>query len=363
MVVVGPLTLIFDDDPTVVSIAAPLVCAAWYAAYMPYVLARFAERPPKRVERRGMGFCALAFAELRSELRDLLQYPEAVKYLVMCCVLGNNCLGVLITLVAPYALTGLGLFPFSVVLIAVAVRATHGAPLPVHSAHGAPLTIAALRGAQVAVLLIGTGLSLGFRYIVERRLLTFKQMWVIIYVDALLITTLTPLLTHKDHPHDQNLFILVALAGVLGALGLLWYYAIGWAAASHARRTPPSAFGAHCTASSAFRSQCTAPGAFGAQCTTEIAALCVLQVDRLPRAHPAGPRGAVRRPLHVLDERLLLGRADGVRRRGRGHQQPPVRLRHRLDLGGARLAAPLHDRLREGQARGPQGEGRREQPG
>jgi len=172
-------------------------CGTWYLVSMPCILSMFREHPAKRVDEKKRGVIARTFQELVAGFVELLQYPEAAKYLIalMCAQFGGPMFVTLISTYGPYVMERSGLY----------------------------ISIIGL-----CVLVLGTPGSLTFAQLHKRGKIGFKATFIVIICLNILIGALIPLLA--TGPDFTSYLLALALAGGLGAISISWFYSVSWPA-------------------------------------------------------------------------------------------------------------------------------------
>ena len=186
---------LFLSDPSIWSMIAAGLCAAWFITMMPLILRRFTEHGASRTNEAGTNIVVLTFTEIIKEFYNLTKYPEAFKFLI-AHVLSQFGGPVVVTLVSTYLPGQL-------------------------ERSGIQVSIVAL-----IVLLLGIGATLCLASLRKKGRLSFKICWFIVLTLSILIGTLVPLIANKA---DFTSYLMVLLlAGVLGAVSISWFYSIGW---------------------------------------------------------------------------------------------------------------------------------------
>lgn len=180
------------------AIFATAVCGVWFGIFMPVSLLRLRAHPAKRTDPSGRSMVVRTFAELRAQCAALCSsYPEAAKYLLAHTLCGNGG-PVMVTLITAYGAAVLERSSFYITIIAL------------------------------AVLLVGiTGAQL-FAQCSKRALLSFKQMWALVFALFIAIGILVPVLA--TGPDLGSYIFCVLLAGVFGAYAFSWFYSMGFSA-------------------------------------------------------------------------------------------------------------------------------------
>jgi len=162
------------------------------------VLRMLREHPARRERPPASSVCVATFGELWRQLRALLKYPEACKFL-FAHVLAQFGGPVFITLISTYGPSQLGIVDDSIKLAAVAG----------------------------VVLFVGVFATLLLAALKKRSLLSFRAGWGTVLGLNVLIGALVPVLA-VDDTFASYIFVLL-LAGGLGAFAISWFYSIGWA--------------------------------------------------------------------------------------------------------------------------------------
>jgi len=196
LIIMLPCTLFLSSS--LLSLAAAALCGIWYAIFM---WPAFLRLPPigPTLEAESGSRLGNAFSDVFSEIPVMFKkYPEIPKYFLFIICAQNGGASTVLAVNGPYGtFHGLGAFELGILAL--------------------------------IVLVLGIGFAYLFAKLSEKRkLVSFKKTWLLIMLYFLLIGALVPVLVTNDNSYMMRLIFIYILAGVFAALGLSWYYSLGW---------------------------------------------------------------------------------------------------------------------------------------
>ena len=193
-----PLSIIFDATPNVGACIIALLCAVWYGIFMWPAFLKLQPVGPSRAVETG-SVLSNAMSDIITEIPVMFKkYPEAVKCLLLTTFANIGGPATILSVNTPYGLTmGLSGFQLNILIL--------------------------------IVLVLGIGFARLYACLFKtQRLKSLKRTWMLVLLCFLLIGSLVPLLVTPTAPFIQRLIFIYLLAGLFAAIGLTWYYSIGW---------------------------------------------------------------------------------------------------------------------------------------